>query len=125
MNRLKELRKKNKLTVRELAEKVNISYPTISRLENEETSFTSDYLRVLSSFFNVSIDYLLGISPLENNIKINEHTNQYPEKYNELFQEISLLPESDLDLIKSVVKNLLDRNKIDYEELYKSKASNK
>lgn len=59
MNRLRELRKGKKLTVRDLSNKVNISYPTISRLENGETSFTSEYLEALSSFFGVSIDYLL------------------------------------------------------------------
>lgn len=69
MNRLRELRKEKKLTVRELAEKVNISYPTISRLENGETSFTSEYLENLSTFFNVSIDYLLGRTNVRNEYK--------------------------------------------------------
>lgn len=62
MSNLRKLRKERKLTVRDLSEKVNISFPTISRLENGETSFTSEYLEALSKFFDVSIDYLLGKS---------------------------------------------------------------
>lgn len=62
MNRLKHLRTLKGLTLRELAEKVNISYVTLSRYENGHQQILDDNLKALSSFFDVSIDYLLGVS---------------------------------------------------------------
>jgi SOS-response transcriptional repressor LexA len=62
MNNLKKLRIDKNLTVRELSSLVNINYATLSRLENEESHFNNDYIKVLSGFFNVTSDYLLGIT---------------------------------------------------------------
>lgn len=62
MNRLRELRNEKKLTTRELGEKLNISYVTISLLENGKQGFNDDYLRIFSKFFNTSTDYILGLS---------------------------------------------------------------
>lgn len=61
MNNLKKLRQDKKLTVRDLAEIVNINYATINRLENGESHFNNDYIQVFTDFFNVSADYLLGL----------------------------------------------------------------
>lgn len=59
-NRLRYLRKKRGLTLRELETEVNISNPTLSRLENGQTSFTEEYIKVLTKYFGVTTDYLLG-----------------------------------------------------------------
>lgn len=61
MNNLKKLRTERKLTVRELSELLNISYSTISKIENGSTDFNNEYIRLFTSFFNVSADYLLGL----------------------------------------------------------------
>lgn len=66
MNNLKKLRVENNLTVRELADKTTIAYPTISRMENADRPFTQDNLIILCNFFNVSSDYLLGRSDIRN-----------------------------------------------------------
>lgn len=62
MNRLKQLRKERRLTIRQLEEKVGINYATISRLESEDRPFTLDHLTRLSQFFDCSFDYILGKS---------------------------------------------------------------
>lgn len=61
MNNLKRLREKRKLSVRELAEILNISHSTISKIENGVTHFNNDYIKVFTEFFGVSADYLLGL----------------------------------------------------------------
>lgn len=60
LNRLKQLRKERRLTIRQLEEKVGINYATISRLESEDRPFTLDHLTRLSQFFDCSFDYILG-----------------------------------------------------------------
>ena len=72
MNNLKKLRKEKKLTVRELSELVNINYATLSRLENDESQLTDDYIEILSGFYGVSADYLLGISKFQNHIPVEK-----------------------------------------------------
>lgn len=62
MNRLRELRKAKGLTIRELGEATNISYPIISYMENGERPFTQQNLEILCKYFNVSADYMLGRS---------------------------------------------------------------
>lgn len=62
MNRLRELRKAKGLTIRELGEATNISYPIISYIENGERPFTQQNLEILCKYFNVSTDYMLGRS---------------------------------------------------------------
>lgn len=64
MNRLKFLRKEKKLTLSELQDKININRSVISKMENGDQPINSEYLIILSSFFNVSSDYLLGISDI-------------------------------------------------------------
>lgn len=60
MNRLKELRKKEKMKQGILASKINVSEKTISRWERGESRIPSDKAQALADHFGVSIAYLLG-----------------------------------------------------------------
>ncbi|QBX08223.1 XRE family transcriptional regulator [Streptococcus gallolyticus] len=59
-NKIKELRKKKKLTQEELAQKINVTKLTISRWERGERVPKSDKAQQLAKLFGVSISYLLG-----------------------------------------------------------------
>ena len=58
---LKELRKKHKMTQKELADKVGVTKSVISYYELQERSPSPDVLIALSRIFHVTTDYLLGI----------------------------------------------------------------
>ena len=60
MFRLKELRKKKKISQVKLAMDLHMSQNTISRYENEEREANYQTLIAIADYFNVSIDYLLG-----------------------------------------------------------------
>ena len=60
MNRIKELRKSNGLTLVELSQKVGIPNNTISQYENEKREPKEPTWQALADFFNVSVDYLKG-----------------------------------------------------------------
>lgn len=57
--RLKELRKKRKITQQRLAIELNMCQNTISRYENEVSEADYESLIRIADYFNVSIDYLL------------------------------------------------------------------
>ena len=60
MNRLKELRQKNKLNQIELANKVHASNQAISAYENGTREPKLETWQKLANFFNVSVPYLQG-----------------------------------------------------------------
>ena len=57
--RLKELRKKRKITQQRLAIELNMSQNSISRYENEVREADYQTLIKFADYFNVSVDYLL------------------------------------------------------------------
>ncbi len=60
MNRIKELRQKNNLTLRGLGQKVDLSKGAISRYENGVRKPKPETWQALADFFNVSVPYLKG-----------------------------------------------------------------
>ena len=59
MNKLKELRDERNLTVRALGPMLDINPVSITHYENEKRDMSTEVLKKLSKFFEVSIDYLL------------------------------------------------------------------
>lgn len=66
INRLKELRLKNGLTLSELSEKVNIPTSTLSKYENQKRNLVGNNLYKLSEYFLVSTSFLQGDDNLKN-----------------------------------------------------------
>ena len=60
--RLKELREDSGLTQKELSEKLFINYRTYSSYERNEVEPGDDFTVRIAEHYNVSADYLLGIS---------------------------------------------------------------
>ena len=60
MNKIKELRCKRNLNMRETANMLNIPYTTYVNYEKGLREPNSEMLITLADFFSVSVDYLLG-----------------------------------------------------------------
>lgn len=60
--RLRQLRQKNKLTQSELADILGLKPTAISNYESQRNEPSFDKLISLSKYFDVSCDYLLGVS---------------------------------------------------------------
>lgn len=82
MNRIKELRQKNKLSQIELANKVNASNQAISAYESGTREPKKPMWQALADFFNVSVAYLKGAYSKEEIAKIvqDEYKKQYDLK---------------------------------------------
>lgn len=74
--RLRELRRENRISAKELAIALDIAQSSISRYENDLREPRRDFLEKVSAYFNVSIDYLLG--------KTDEQVNRDSLEYNTL-----------------------------------------
>lgn len=60
--RIRDLREDNDLRQREIAEYLNISQVTYSNYEINKRAIPLDILISLAKFYNVSLDYICGIS---------------------------------------------------------------
>lgn len=58
-NRIKDLRKRRRITQSDLGTELGISQQVVSRIENDPDSLTLEQAVRLASYFKVSIDYLL------------------------------------------------------------------
>ena len=92
--RLKQLRKERHLTIEQLANELGTAKSTLSRYENGLREPKKDFLELLSSYFNVSYDFLLGITDTkqDNNNNID---NNLKEVLNDI-KIISFLQENNL-----------------------------
>ena len=81
-NLLKELRLENKLTQEELANKLNnlhnikLNKGMISKWEANKSEPRFEYIKYLSKLYNVSLDYLLGLTNYKNENEININKEQ-------------------------------------------------
>lgn len=130
-NKLKELREQNKLTLRELEQKVGINFKTLSRLENGETKLTDKYLKILADFYQVSYDYIFNrtINELqemnypENKIEklLSNHTFKNALETKVIALVTLLADNNDLKLVESLIVHLLKLKGIDYEDELKKR----
>jgi len=104
MNRIKELRKEKNMTQSDLAKLLNVSYRSVGFYENEKRDPDTHTLKILADLFDVSIDYLLGITDTR---KVKEE-----EIYNNAFHSISTdgLSKEDVDMIKIMIERLRKNN---------------
>ena len=68
--RLRELREENKLLQKNLAEYLHCSQVAYSRYELGARDIPTEVLIKLAGFYNISVDYLLGLS---DNRKISDN----------------------------------------------------
>ena len=69
--RLKELRQISNKTQIEIAKILNIQQNTYSQYENEIRQIPIEYLIMLAKFYNVSVDYILGLTNIDTPYPVN------------------------------------------------------
>ena len=60
--RIRELREDNDILQKDIAKLLNTTQQHYSRIENGSTEITADRIITLAKYYNVSADYILGLS---------------------------------------------------------------
>ena len=107
MNRLKELREDNDISINKLLKLLNVSRTTYYNYENEITYPPYNILFALADFYNVSIDYLLG-HELKDEEKSNDFSLVTFMKNNNVDEILNL---QEKESIRTLVKSLLEKSK--------------
>lgn len=93
--RLKALRIARDLSMEMLALDLNTKYAlrinkgTISRWENGESDPSISYVVKLADYFNVSVDYLIGLTDVQTPARLLAYSRRINGKYNK--EELSLI----------------------------------
>lgn len=102
-DRIKQLRKEKDLTQEEMADQLSLNRATISNWEIDRASPDAKTIIQLADFFNVTVDYLMGISD-------SPQTNFSP-KADKLLKAISLaeeLPEEKITELADILEVFID-----------------
>lgn len=102
-NKLKELRNDKGLTQKAMAEQLNISIPTLSHWECDYQEPAFKDLIMLSAFFDVTVDELLGISEGGATATISPMGDHYSPEERQLIEEYRKLPADSKKLILRMV----------------------
>jgi transcriptional regulator with XRE-family HTH domain len=94
MNRIKELRVQKGLNQNDLAKELSVAQNTISQWETGKRNIDNEDIILLCGFFDVSSDYLLGLSDQKNGIPPTEPDFPDPdEEFWELRDKLHKRPE--------------------------------
>lgn len=80
-SRIKMLREKRGLIQELLAAEIGVTQQMLSKYENDITIIKVDVLKRIAEYFNVTTDYLLGLSDMKRDlsgqIKVNKALDEY------------------------------------------------
>lgn len=105
MNRIRELRRSKGLSQRELGNAIGTAQQTISRLEVGNYSPPVDLIINMAEYFDVSIDYLLGLSDYKYSFEYRLELDMYIEENYEMIKKYEKLG----NVNKKTVQIILDR----------------
>lgn len=108
MSRLKDLRLKRGYTQGKMAKELGTSQQTISRIEFKDEMVPTDILIKASKYFNVSADYLLGLTDEKYNSVCADRLSRYAAEHEQMLIDYAALKPEYREVVKSIVKVLSD-----------------
>lgn len=115
-SRIKQLRQKRGVIQEILAAELGITQQMLSKYERDVTLIKGDILKKIAAYFNVTTDYLLGVSDVKRDIKGQMKVNETLDAYYDLVEVYKDLDSYDQEMIWSIiqtVKKTSDKRKKD------------
>lgn len=107
-NRIKEIRLKRGMSQKILGIELGVSQQNISRYENDIDSIPVDILILMSKYFRVSTDYILGLTNVKHNLEIQMMINTEIDEYFELVEMYKKLNPKDGELIWCILGKMIE-----------------
>lgn len=109
--RIKELREARGIGQAVLADFVQSSQQTISRIESGKSDPSVELLGRIADYFNVTLDYLLYRSDFRTSLEIQLQFERDYDKYYKILSVYKQLDEHDRITSEMLVNRLLDKQK--------------
>lgn len=119
-SRIKQLREKRGLIQEILAAELGITQQLLSKYERDITLIKVDILKKIAIYFNVTTDYLFGISDVKRDLQGQMKMNETLDQYYDLVEVYKELDEYDQEMIWSIiqiVKKINEKKKIEQKRV--------
>lgn len=103
-SRIKQLREKRGLIQEILAAELGITQQMLSKYERDITLIKVDILQKIAVYFNVTTDYLLGISEIKRDLQGQMQMNETLDEYYDLVEVYKELDKYDQEMIWSIIQ---------------------
>ena len=105
-NRIRELRKESDLTQEALSKLIGTTQQAISKMENGSYAIPSDLLIELAKFFNVTADYIIGLSDIKRDSLCQTQVNQEMDSYYNIILRYKNLNATNKKTLLTLLKRL-------------------
>lgn len=106
-SRIRLLRERKRMSQLMLGREIGVSQQIISRIENDISTLSIDLLVNLVNYFNVTTDYILGISDLKRGLEGQLKENKLLDKYEDIIFFIEKLNDRDKKLMLVICQSML------------------
>lgn len=105
-SRIKQLRENRGLIQEILASELGITQQMLSKYERDVLCIKVDVLKKIAEYFNVTTDYLLGISEVKRDLQGQMKVNKTIDTYYDLIEIYKGLDEYDQELVWSIMQTV-------------------
>ena len=122
-SRIKQLRENRGLIQEILASELGITQQMLSKYERDVLCIKVDVLKRIAEYFNVTTDYLLGVSEVKRDLQGQMKVNKTLDTYYDLIEIYNGLDEYDQEMVWSImqtVKKTCEKRKRDKENTEES-----
>lgn len=122
-SRIKQLRENRGLIQEILASESGITQQMLSKYERDVLCIKVDVLKRIAEYFNVTTDYLLGVSEVKRDLQGQMKVNKTLDTYYDLIEIYKGLDEYDQEMVWSImqtVKKTCEKRKRDKENTEES-----
>lgn len=105
-SRIKQLREKRGLIQEILALELGITQQMLSKYEKDVTLIKVDILKKIAMYFNVTTDYLLGVSDVKRDLQRQMKMNETLDEYYDLIEVYKDLDSYDKEMIWSIIQTV-------------------
>lgn len=123
-NRIRELRKSASISQETLAKAIHTTQQAVSRMENHAYDIPSESLIEMSKYFNVTTDYILGISDTKRDYNGQYRMNQEMDKCYDIVQRYQRLSETNQKTLRCILERLEQAQREGEEESVKGVDKN-
>ena len=116
-NRIRELRKKHSMSQEALGAIINTTQQTVSKMEKSTFAISTDLLINMSYYFNVTTDYILGISDIKRDLNGQLRMNQELEKCYDIVLRYNNLSEINKKTLNCLLERL-EQAQLEEREFY-------
>lgn len=122
-SRIKQLRENRGLIQEILASELGITQQMISKYERDVLCIKVDVLKRIAEYFNVTTDYLLGVSEVKRDLQGQMRVNKTLDAYYDLVEIYKGLDKYDQEMVWSImqtVKKTCEKRKRDKQNTEES-----